>query len=83
MMAVSTLVEVLGEGFIKYMDAFKPFLYLGLKNHQEYQVCGTAVGLTGDIFRALKLKVSKLIQFPFKKQNFFIPSDRRLTGMSS
>ncbi|KAL1490417.1 hypothetical protein ABEB36_013118 [Hypothenemus hampei] len=56
LMAVSTLVEVLGEGFIKYMDAFKPFLYLGLKNHQEYQVCGTAVGLTGDIFRALKLK---------------------------
>ncbi|XP_050309987.1 importin subunit beta-1 isoform X2 [Anthonomus grandis grandis] len=55
-MAVSTLVEVLGEGFLKYMDAFKPYLYLGLKNHQEYQVCGTAVGLTGDIFRALKLK---------------------------
>lgn len=57
LMAVSTLVEVLGEGFLKYMDAFKPFLYLGLKNHQEYQVCVTAVGLTGDIFRALKLKV--------------------------
>ncbi|CAH1118453.1 unnamed protein product [Phaedon cochleariae] len=57
LMAVSTLVEVLGEGFIKYMDAFKPFLYLGLKNHQEYQVCCTAVGLTGDIFRALRLKV--------------------------
>lgn len=56
LMAVSTLVEVLGDGFLKYMDAFKPFLYLGLKNHQEYQVCGTAVGLTGDIFRALKLK---------------------------
>ncbi|XP_025833958.1 importin subunit beta-1-like [Agrilus planipennis] len=56
LMAVSTLVEVLGESFIKYMDAFKPFLYIGLKNHQEYQVCGTAVGLTGDIFRALKSK---------------------------
>ncbi|XP_065163099.1 importin subunit beta-1 isoform X2 [Atheta coriaria] len=56
LMAVSTLVEVLGEGFLKYMDAFKPFLYIGLKNHQEYQVCGTAVGLTGDIFRALKMK---------------------------
>ncbi|KAF7269113.1 hypothetical protein GWI33_017862 [Rhynchophorus ferrugineus] len=55
-MAVSTLTEVLGEGFLKYMDAFKPILYLGLKNHQEYQVCGTAVGLTGDIFRALKMK---------------------------
>lgn len=38
-MAVSTLVEVLGEGFLKYMDAFKPFLCIGLRNHAEYQVC--------------------------------------------
>lgn len=56
LMAVSTLVEVLGDGFLKYMDAFKPFLCIGLKNHAEYQVCGSAVGLTGDIFRALKIK---------------------------
>ncbi|PSN48037.1 Importin subunit beta-1 [Blattella germanica] len=57
LMAVSTLVEVLGEGFLKYMEAFKPFLCLGLKNHAEYQVCGAAVGLTGDICRSLKNKV--------------------------
>lgn len=57
LMAVSTLVEVLGDGFLKYMEAFKPFLCLGLKNHAEYQVCGAAVGLTGDICRALKSKV--------------------------
>lgn len=57
LMAVSTLVEVLGEEFVKYMDAFKRYLYVGLKNHQEYQVCIAAVGLTGDICRALKSKV--------------------------
>lgn len=57
LMAVSTLVEVLGEGFLKYMEAFKPFLYLGLENHAEYQVCCAAVGLTGDICRALKNRV--------------------------
>ncbi|XP_026756899.1 importin subunit beta-1 [Galleria mellonella] len=57
LMAVSTLVEVLGEGFLKYMDAFKRYLYVGLKNHQEHQVCIAAVGLTGDICRALKSKV--------------------------
>ena len=38
LMAVATLVEVLGDGFIKYMDAFKPFLLIGLKNTAEYQV---------------------------------------------
>lgn len=53
-LAVSTLVELLGLKFAKYMDAFKPYLYMGLKNHQEYQVCCAAVGLTGDISRALK-----------------------------
>lgn len=53
LMAVSTLVEVLGESFSKYMDAFKPFLLLGLKNTAEYQVCHAAVGLVGDICRAL------------------------------
>ncbi len=38
LMAVSTLVEVLGDGFTKYMEAFKPFLLIGLKNVAEYQV---------------------------------------------
>lgn len=38
LMAVSTLVVVLGEGFVKYMEAFKPFLQIGLKNIEEHQV---------------------------------------------
>lgn len=38
LMAVANLVEVLGEKFIKYMDSFKPFFFIGLKNHEEYQV---------------------------------------------
>jgi len=53
LMAVATLVEVLGDGFLKYMDAFKPFLLIGLKNVAEYQVCHAAVGLIGDICRAM------------------------------
>lgn len=57
LMAVSTLVDLLGEKFYNYMDAFKPYLYMGLKNHQEYQVCCAAVGLTGDICRGLKGKI--------------------------
>ena len=38
LMAVATLVEVLSDGFIKYMDAFKPYLLIGLRNTAEYQV---------------------------------------------
>lgn len=38
MMAVTALIQVLRDGFLKYMDSFKPFLYLGLKNFVEHQV---------------------------------------------
>ncbi|XP_019637100.1 PREDICTED: importin subunit beta-1-like isoform X3 [Branchiostoma belcheri] len=58
LMAVGTLVEVLGTDFMKYMEAFKPYLALGLGNHAEYQVCLAAVGLVGDICRALSTHVT-------------------------
>jgi len=32
LMAVSTLTEVLGEDFLKYMDSFRPFLLASLQN---------------------------------------------------
>jgi importin subunit beta-1 len=37
-MTVSTLVQVLGENFAKYMEAFKPSLIIGLQNVAEHQV---------------------------------------------
>ncbi|CAB4064607.1 KPNB1 [Lepeophtheirus salmonis] len=58
LMAVSTLVGVIGEGFHKYMESFKPYLLIGLKNVAEYQVCHDAVGLVGDICRALGSNVT-------------------------
>merc|ERR1712168_1025276 len=57
LLAVSTLIEVLGDNFMKYMEAFKPFLIQGLKNHEEHQVCQAAVGVTGDVCRALTVKI--------------------------
>ncbi|ROL52976.1 Importin subunit beta-1, partial [Anabarilius grahami] len=57
LMAVSTLVEVLGSDFLKYMEAFKPFLVIGLKNYAEYQVCLAAVGLVCDLCRALMANI--------------------------
>lgn len=53
LMAVGTLVEVVGAEFDKFMGPFKPFLAAGLKNIAEYQVCIAAVGLVGDVSRAL------------------------------
>lgn len=57
LMAVGTLIEVLGENFMKYMEPFFPYLKVGLKNFAEYQVCSAAVGLVGDICRAIGNRV--------------------------
>ena len=38
LMAISTLTEVMGDAFIKYMDSFRPFLVAGLQNTTEHTV---------------------------------------------
>ena len=38
LLAVGSLTSTLEKDFIRYMEAFLPFLYAGLQNHQEYQV---------------------------------------------
>ena len=39
--------------FAPYINAFLPFLYPALKAHQETELCTVAVGIIGDITRAL------------------------------
>lgn len=56
-MTVGVLVEAIGEGFVNYMELFCPYLLLALKNYVEYQVCIAAVGLVGDLCRALTVKM--------------------------
>lgn len=56
-LAVSTLVDVLGDKFLKYMDSFKPILLQGLRNFDEYQVCQAAVGVVGDLGRNFGTKL--------------------------
>lgn len=73
LMAVSTLVEVLGADFQKYMDAFEPFLVIGLKNHAEYQVCLAAVGLVCDLCRAL---MSNILPYCDKIMNLLLDNLR-------
>jgi len=51
-------VAVATEGaFEMYMPHFRPFLSLGLSNYEEHQVCAVAIGVVGDICRALEVKV--------------------------
>ncbi|KAI9104858.1 karyopherin Kap95 [Phlyctochytrium arcticum] len=52
-LTVSALTVALEGDFGRYMDSFSPFLHNSLQNHEEYQMCSIAVGLVGDISRAL------------------------------
>ncbi|KAG0481164.1 hypothetical protein HPP92_012022 [Vanilla planifolia] len=57
MLAIGALAYATGPEFAKYMLDFYQYLDMGLKNHEEYQVCSISVGVVGDICRALDDKV--------------------------
>lgn len=52
--ATSAVANILEKDFLKYMAALQPFLMAGLHNFEAYQVCSVAVGLVGDISRAIE-----------------------------
>ncbi|CAG8604106.1 16120_t:CDS:10 [Acaulospora morrowiae] len=53
-LAVGAVTTAMEADFVRYLEAFAPFLYAALSNHEEYQLCSIAVGLIGDICRALQ-----------------------------
>ena len=53
-MAVGAMASALNGDFLRYMEHFSPILLNGLKNHEEYMVCSVAVGVVGDLCRALE-----------------------------
>ncbi|KAH7126225.1 armadillo-type protein [Dactylonectria estremocensis] len=50
---ISSLSTSMEEDFVKYMDAFAPFLYNALSNQEEPSLCSMAIGLVSDITRSL------------------------------
>jgi len=52
--ATSAIANILEGEFVKYMPSLQPFLMTGLRNFEAYQVCTVAVGLVGDISRAIE-----------------------------
>ncbi|KAL5611441.1 hypothetical protein BROUX41_000949 [Berkeleyomyces rouxiae] len=51
--AIGSLSTSLNENFLKYMEAFSPFLYNALGNLEEPALCSMAIGLVSDITRSL------------------------------
>lgn len=54
LLAVGALTYACGKNFGKYMQAFFPSLLQALKQVADYQTCQVAVGVVGDICRALQ-----------------------------
>ncbi|KAG6332567.1 hypothetical protein ID866_6517 [Astraeus odoratus] len=52
-LVVGSLASALEANFAPYIQAFLPFLYPALKAHEDTQLCMVAVGIIGDISRAL------------------------------
>jgi importin subunit beta-1 len=50
---ISSLANAMEEEFVKYMDAFAPFLYNALANQEEPSLCSMAIGLVSDITRSM------------------------------
>jgi importin subunit beta-1 len=49
---VSALATAMEKDFVKYMDAFNPFLLNALANQEEPSLCSVAIGLVSDITRS-------------------------------
>ena len=56
-LAIGVMINVLEADFARYMDSFVSFLYAALQNHAEHQLCSIAVGLVGDLCRALGAQI--------------------------
>ncbi|KAJ3044887.1 karyopherin beta [Rhizophlyctis rosea] len=61
-LGIGALTNAVEADFWKYMEALKPFLLSALANFEEYQVCGVAVGLVGDLTRALNEQIAPYCQ---------------------
>jgi len=58
LLAISALIEVVEMNFAGYLEAFYPILLASLENHREFQVCSAAVGVVGDLSRALTVNIT-------------------------
>eukprot|EP01035_Chromulina_nebulosa_P017784 gene17784-23391_t len=52
-LAIGFFADKIGVNFARYLDYVKGPLLLGLQNFDEYSVCSVALGVVGDICRAL------------------------------
>ncbi|KAI5959568.1 kap95 [Candida pseudojiufengensis] len=58
--AISALASAIGDGFMKYLEAFLPYLTRALEN-VDSPTCFTAIGLVGDLAQSLGLQITEYL----------------------
>lgn len=56
-MAIGAVIDKVEKHFDRYLVHFMPILIQGLQRHEEHQVCSSAVGVVGDLCRALEVGI--------------------------
>jgi len=56
-MAVGAVANAVEGDFDRYLTSFMPFLKMGLANYDQYMICSVAVGVVGDVCRAIEGKL--------------------------
>ncbi len=51
---VGTLIAEMGAAFVRFADAFVPYLGRSVASHEDYNLCKVAVGVVADLARALE-----------------------------
>lgn len=59
LLATSSLASALGPKFLHFMSVFFPTLIAALANHESFAVCAMAVGVVGDLSRALDAEMAQ------------------------
>jgi len=57
LLVAAALASSVGVNFERFMPHFAPYLYIGLRNYEDVQVCLMATGVVGDPCRALEGKI--------------------------
>lgn len=59
LLAISAVCDAAGRDFQKYMSSFRPILFAALENIAAYNVNAIAVGLVGDVARAIDMEIQQ------------------------
>jgi len=59
LLVASSLALSLGQKFAHFMPTFFPILLAALSNHDQFAVCAMAVGVVGDLSRALDVEMNQ------------------------